>query len=225
MVKTIKYGQFCPIAKATELLGDRWSLLIIRELLMGANRFSQIKNGLSSISPTLLTTRLKAFEENGLLYKRMVSGRRGYEYLPTEPMKDLLPVILSLGDWGMKWAKDNLTDEDYDVEFLMTCLQRSIIKEKLPGDHTIIQFKFLDIIDHPNWWLIVSPEDVDICVKDPGHDVDVFFTSSVKTLTDVWIGHDTYRRVINAQDLVVVGPKALTRNINSWLSSSPFARE
>ena len=219
----MKYGQFCPIAKATELLGEKWTLLIIRELLMGSSRFNELQRGLSMISPALLSRRLVSLEETGLLYKRKISGQRGYEYFPSEPTEELLPILLSLGDWGMRWAKNNLTDEDYDVDFLMLYLRRSIVPEKLPGRQAVIKFKFLDIDDNPNWWLLVSGADIDICVKDPGKDVDVYFTSTVETLSQVWLGHKTYKETIAREEMLVVGPKVLTRNITPWLTCSPFA--
>ncbi|MBT5187561.1 MAG: helix-turn-helix transcriptional regulator [Kordiimonadaceae bacterium] len=221
----MKYGQFCPIAKATELLGEKWTLLIIRELLMGSSRFNELQRGLSMISPALLTKRLQSLEQTGLLIKKKISGQRGYEYFASEPTEQLLPILLDLGDWGMRWAKDNLTDEDYDVDFLMIYLRRSIVPDKLPGNETIIKFKFLDIDDNPNWWLIVKGEDIDICVKDPGKDVDVYFTSTVEILSKVWLGHLNYKDVIKSEELLVVGPRGLTRNISSWLKNSPFKKE
>ena len=219
----MKYGQFCPIAKATEILGEKWTLLIIRELLMGSTRFSELQRGLSSISPALLTRRLVFLEQNNLIFKKKISGGRGYQYFATKPTEELLPILLSLGDWGMRWAKDYLTDEDYDVYFLMLYLNRSIIPENIPGKEAVIKFKFLDIEDNPNWWLLVKDKDIDICIKDPGKDVDVYFTSTVKTLSDVWLGLTTYKEIIKTEDLLVVGHKALTRNITSWLSCSPFS--
>lgn len=220
----MKYGQFCPIAKATELLGEKWTLLIIRELLMGSTRFNEFQRGLSMISPAILSKRLVSLEETGLLYRRKIPGQRGYEYFATEPAKQLLPILLQLGDWGMKWAKNYLTDEDYDVDFLMIYMRRSIIIDKLPSSETIIKFKFLDITDNPNWWLIVKDDNIDICIKDPGKDVDVYFTSTVEILSNVWLGHIKYGDVIKTKELLVVGPPALTRNISSWLTSSPFTK-
>lgn len=220
----MKYGQFCPIAKATELLGEKWTLLIIREMLMGSSRFNELQRGLRMISPALLSRRLQSLEQNGLLFKKKISGQRGYEYFATEPTKELLPILLNLGDWGMKWAKDNLTDEDYDVDFLMIYLRRSIVPEKLPDGETIIKFKFLDITDNPDWWLIISDGEIDICVNDPGKDVDVYFTSTVEILSKVWLGLIKYKEVIKSEKLLVVGPSALTRNISSWFTSSPFTK-
>ena len=105
----MEYGQFCPIAKATEIIGEKWTILIIRELLMGGSRFNELQRGLSLISPTILSKRLESLSQHGLIVKKEISGQKGYEYFPTESCKELLPVIRSLGDWGMRWARANLT--------------------------------------------------------------------------------------------------------------------
>ena len=219
----MEYGQFCPIAKASEIIGEKWTLLIIRELLMGARRFNEMQRGLSLISPTILTKRLNSLVDHGLVLKKKIPGQQGYEYFPTESCRELLPIIKSLGDWGMRWARDNLTESDYDVELLMLYLQRSIRSDKLVGDETVIRFKFTDIKDLSNWWLIARDKDVDVCVKDPGKDVDVYFTCPVKTMIDVWMGDLSYRKAVNSNKLTVVGPSALTRNIFTWMDVSIFA--
>jgi len=219
----MEYGQFCPIAKASEIIGEKWTLLIIRELLMGARRFNEMQRGLSLISPTILTKRLNSLVDHGLVLKKKIPGQQGYEYFPTESCRELLPIIKSLGDWGMRWARDNLTESDYDVELLMLYLQRSIRSDKLVGDETVIRFKFTDIKDLSNWWLIARDKDVDVCVKDPGKDVDVYFTCPVKTMIDVWMGDLSYRKAVNSNKLKVVGPSALTRNIFTWMDVSIFS--
>jgi DNA-binding HxlR family transcriptional regulator len=219
----MEYGQFCPIAKASEIIGEKWTLLIIRELLMGAHRFNEMQRGLSLISPTVLTKRLNSLVAHGLVLKKKISGQQGYEYFPTESCQQLLPIIKSLGDWGMHWARDNMTESDYDVELLMLYLQRSIRPDKLIGNETVIRFKFTDIKDLSNWWLIAKDKDVDVCVKDPGKDVDVYFTCPVKTMIDVWMGDLSYRKAISSDKLKVVGPAPLTRNIFTWMDASIFA--
>ncbi len=216
------YGQFCPIAKAIEIIGERWTILILRELLMGARRFNKLQRGLGTISPALLTKRLGSLEEYGLIVKRKIQGRRGFEYFPTHSAEELLPVLLSIGDWGMKWAKENLVDDDYDVDLLMLYLERSVVTEKLPGRETIIQFVFTDLKQQRNWWLVINGNTVDVCVRDPGKDVDVYFTTTVRTMTDVWLGHDTYRRAMRNGELKIVGPTSLTRNLSVWLRMSDF---
>ena len=219
----MEYGQFCPIAKATEILGEKWTLLIIREILMGGSRFNELQRGLSLISPTMLSKRLDSLEEHGLVLKKKIPGQKGYEYFPTKSCSELLPIIKSLGEWGMRWARSNLTEKDYDVELLMIYLKRSIQPENLVGSETVIRFRFTDIEDFPNWWIMVKGNDVDICVNDPGRDVDVYFTSTVKTMADIWMGDTTYKKELANDNIKIVGHKALTRNISCWIPVSVFA--
>jgi len=218
----MEYGQFCPVAKATEIIGEKWTILIIRELLMGGTRFNELHRGLSLISPTLLSKRLDSLEQHGLVLKKKIPGQKGYEYFATESCQELLPIIRSIGDWGMRWARSNLTEKDYDVELLMLYLKRSIVKEKMIGDETVIRFKFTDIKEYPDWWLVVRGDDLDICVKDPGKEVDVYFTSSVKTMADIWMGENSYKNAQKDGSMKIVGDKALTRNITSWMANSIF---
>jgi len=217
------YGQFCPIAKANEILGEKWTILIIRELLMGGTRFSELQRGLPQISPTLLTKRLETLEEYRLLVRRKIPNQKGYEYFPTTSCKELLPVITALGEWGMRWARSNLTEKDFDVELLMLYLKRSILPENLAGNETVVRFKFTDIKDYPDWWMVVKGEDVDLCVTDPGRDVDVWFTTTVRTMAEVWMGDCTYRRAISDNRMTLVGEPALTRDVSHWMQNSMFA--
>ena len=219
----MEYGQFCPIAKATEIIGEKWTILIIREMLMGGTRFNEFQRGLSLISPTILTKRLNSLVEYGLAHKKKIPGQQGYEYFPTESCKELLPVVKSLGDWGMRWARGHLVDTDYDVELLMLYLQRSILTDKLVGNETVIRFKFTDIKKPADWWLVATGREVDVCNKDPGKEVDVYFTSTVRTMVDIWMGDLSYKKAVKEGLLKVVGPSVLTRNIFSWMNSSVFA--
>ena len=218
----MEYGQFCPVAKATEILGEKWTLLIIRELLMGGTRFNVLQRGLSQISPTILTKRLSSLESQGLIMRKKIQGQRGYEYFPTGSCQELLPIIRQVGDWGMRWARNNLTESDYDVELLMLYLQRSIVPEKLIGAETVLRFKFTDIDDLSDWWLLIKGQDVDICVTDPGKDVDVYFTTSVRVMAGIWMGDTTYKKSLAEGSLKVVGPKSLTREITAWMGNSIF---
>jgi DNA-binding HxlR family transcriptional regulator len=218
----MEYGQFCPIAKASEIIGEKWTILIIREVLMGGRRFSDLQRGLGTISPTLLSRRLTDLELRGMLFKKKVQGQKGHEYFPTQSCQELLPILLSLGDWGMRWARSNLSAKDYDVALLMLYLQRSIVPEKLPDTQFIVQFTFTDLPEKRNWWLVINNGEVDTCDNDPGKDVDIYFTTSVKTMIEIWTGTSTYRKALSQEQFSAIGPGALTDNISTWMNNSIF---
>lgn len=219
----MKYGQFCPVAKALELLGEKWSLLIIRELHMGATRFNELQRGLTLISPTVLTKRLKELSDAELVLRKKIPDQRGYEYFLTQAGTETLPILTTIGEWGMRWARGDLRDTDLDVELLMLYLQRSIKTDCLPGENAVIQFKFTDLEKLNYWWLLVKGCNVDICLENPGKEVDVYFTTDLRTMINCWMGDETYKAAIAAKRLSLVGPSALTRNIQHWISDSIFA--
>jgi DNA-binding HxlR family transcriptional regulator len=217
------YAQFCPVAKAAEILGEKWTLLIVRELLMGGTRFNELQRGLGLISPTILTKRLNDLGEAGVLIKKKIPGQRGHEYLLTAMGRELLPVVSQLGEWGMRWARGALAEKDLDVELLMLYLQRSIKPDALPGNETVIRFKFSDLKLLSDWWLLVNGSSVDVCVQDPGRDVDIYFGTDLRTMIQVWMGDLSYRAAISGGRMKIVGPSALTRDIKSWLAPHVLA--
>ena len=188
---------------------------------MGGHRYNQIQRGLGGISTALLSKRLKGLCECGLLTKRAQPGV-GARYLPTQSALDLQPVLMSLGNWGMKWTKNNLTSDDYDVELLMLYLERSIVFENLPLPRVVIRFDFSDLTEQSAWWLIATTGAVEICTIDPEFEVDVYLRSPLSLLTNIWLGHDSYGRAVSSGQLTVHGEIALTRNITSWLRCSEF---
>lgn len=219
----MEYGQFCPVAKAMELLGEKWTLLILRELHMGATRFNELQRGLSLISPTVLTKRLNDLANAELILRKKIPGQRGNEYFLTQAGEETLPLLKGIGDWGMRWARGDIRDSDLDVELLMVYLQRSINTDRLPGDQSVIRFKFTDLKKLGDWWLLVKGCNVDICLEDPGKEVDVYLTTDLRTMVNCWMGDETYKAAIADKRLKLVGPSALTRNIQHWISDSIFA--
>lgn len=217
------YYQFCPIAKAMEVLGERWTLLLVRELLMGSTRFSEFQRGLSQMSPSLLTKRLVNLEEMGLIVRKRIPGQRGFEYFPTLACKELMPVVEQVGHWGMRWAREQLTEEDYDLELLMLYLERSIEPGNLIGNETVIRFNFNDVKEYPNWWIVVKGDEVDVCVHDPGKEVDVYFNVCLKVMCQLWMGDISYRKAVADGKLQLVGLSELTKNVERWLKPSIFA--
>lgn len=219
----MNYNQFCPIAKAAEILGERWNILILREVLMGGRRFNTLQRGLGDISPALLTKRLKQLEEQNMIIRRRIPGQKGFEYFPSEACEALMPVLFALGEWGIIWAKNTILDQDFDAELLMLYLERSIDREKIKGQETVIKFRFTDLSEQRDWWLVVKPEISEVCLKDPGRDVDVYFNCTVPTLSDIWMGDRSYRDALREGDLMMDGDPVLIRTVSTWLRSGIFA--
>ncbi|MFW2404269.1 MAG: winged helix-turn-helix transcriptional regulator [Gammaproteobacteria bacterium] len=211
------YGQFCPVAKATEIVGERWTLLILRELLLGTRRFNDFQRALSRISPTLLNNRLKSLEEYGIVVRKKISGQKGYEYRLTASGKEMAPLIETLAVWGMRWARGQMTDEELDVEFLMWELQRRLQTPHLPAGETVICFSFSDLDRFSDWWLVVHDDNVDLCTRDPGKDVDIYISSTVRSLAEVWRGDVGLRRALADGRIQTHGLRSLERTISDWL--------
>jgi DNA-binding HxlR family transcriptional regulator len=219
----MKYGQYCPISSAAEILGEKWTILIIRELLMGGRRFNALQRGLGDISPALLTARLKSLEAQGMLVKRKIPGQKGFEYHPTAACQSLLPVLIAIGEWGIIWTRETMLDADFDVELLMLYMERSIDPSKLIGDESVIRFRFSDLEAQKDFWLLVKDDQVDLCVTPPGRDVDVYFNCTVRTMYEVWMGDKTFKDVLRTGEMNVQGDPALLRNITAWLRPGAFA--
>ncbi len=220
----MNYCQFCPVAKASEILGDKWTFLILRELLMGGRRFKDFQRGLSRISPTLLSTRLRQLQKQGIVVRKKISGQRGCEYNLTKAGEEVMPIIQALGSWGMKWARGQIEKEDLDVELLMLYLERSIRPDKLTGSETVIHFKFMDLDKFQDWWILIQNEDVDVCTIDPGKEINVWFITDLSTMVKVWMGDKTYDSAMKENKLKIVGPSRLIKNVSSWMVNSSFAK-
>jgi DNA-binding HxlR family transcriptional regulator len=210
------YGQFCPVAKATEVIGEKWTLLVLRELLLGTTRFNDFQRAMSRMSPTLLVKRLRQLEECGIVIRKKLSGQKGYEYRLTAAGKELSPLIEVLAVWGMRWARDQLTDDELDVEFLMRELQRRLNTEHLPDGETVICLIFDELTKHKTWWLLVDNDVVDLCTENPGKDVDLYINSSVRTIVEVWEGDLDMRKALRNGSIKAHGSRHLIRTMPDW---------
>ncbi len=217
------YGQFCPVAKATELLGERWMLLILRELFLGSHRYSELQRGLSRISPSLLARRLKQLEQAGIIVRKQQAGRKGHDYFLTPAGKELGPLIEQLAVWGMRWARGQLADEELDVEFLMWDIQRRLQLDRLADGDTIICFIFDDLERYKSWWLVVRDGKVDLCTENPGLDVDLYISSSLRVLVEVWEGDVPIKTAIRDKLLRLQGNQKLARSMPQWLGINLYA--
>ena len=216
------YGQFCPIAKASEVLSERWTLLIIRELGAGSEAFNDLRKGLPQISPSLLSSRLKSLEAAGVV-ARTESGR-GIRYTLTEAGLELKPVILQIGIWGHRWARSKLTRDDLDPSLLMWDIHRTMNADYFGDQRTVLYFEFGDYAaKFRRWWLIVHDSEVDVCMKDPGHDIDLELLTDVRTLTGVWMGDIGLGQALRDRRIRLTGPARLKRDISTWFKRNYFA--
>ena len=212
----IEYSQFCPVSKTAEVLGEKWTLLIVRELVLGATRFSQIQRAIPRISPTVLNTRLAELRTHGVIVRKRIPEQKGFEYQLTESGRELYPLILQMAQWGMCWARRTMSDDELDVELLMADIQRRIDPSKLPGGRTVLKFNYTDLDNFAEWWVKISGRNVEVCLDDPGDEVDVYFTTNLRTMTEVWMGDLSLRKAQVDGRLKIVGASTLLRNISSW---------
>ncbi len=217
------YGQFCPVSKATEIIGEKWTLLILRELLMGTSRFNDFQRAMSRISPTVLNKRLKQLEEKGIVVKKRLSGQKGFEYRLTAMGKELEPIIEQVAIWGQRWARGQMSDDELDVELLMWDIHRRIQTDSLPDGETVLSFNFSDLDNYRKWWLVVSRDDVDLCTEDTGKDVDLYISSDLRTMVEVWQGDRDLKAMLRDERIHAVGSKVLIRSMEDWFGLCAFA--
>lgn len=217
------YGQFCPVAKATELVGEKWMLLILRELLLGTHRYSDFQRALSRISPSLLTKRLKQLEGAGIIVRKAQQGRKGHDYFLTPAGKELAPIVEHLATWGMRWARGQLSDDELDVEFLMWDIQRRLQTDMLPDGETIFCFIFDDLTKFKSWWLVVRDGEVDLCTENPGLDVDLYISTTLRNLVEIWEGDIEIKAAQRKQLIKTQGNKQLAKTMSDWLGISLYA--
>lgn len=215
------YGQYCPLAKAIDIIGERWTPLVLRELLMGGRRFNEIRRGVPLMSPALLTKRLKDLERGGVIDRVLIKRSRVHEYRLTTAGEELRPIIVALAVWGLKWVEDRLGNEDLDASVLMWDIRGRIDTATLPGGRTVIQFEFSDA---PNtmrlWWLVIEDGETDLCQSDPGHEVDLYLSTDLRSIIEVWLGRVPLKRALRDGTIELIGNRALERSIDTWFPLS-----
>ena len=216
------YGQFCPIAKASEILSERWTILILRELGAGGESFNDLRRGMPLISPSLLSSRLKSLEHARVISR--TETEKGIRYALTEAGRELKPIILQMGVWGHRWARSKLTPDDLDPSMLMWDIHRTMNAEYFGADRTVLHFEFIDFdAKFRRWWLVIQNDDVDVCMKDPGHDVALKVTTDIRTMTGVWMGDISLGQALRDRRIRLNGDARLKRDISTWLGSNYFA--
>jgi DNA-binding HxlR family transcriptional regulator len=223
VVPVKRYGQYCPVARAAEVLDQRWTLLVIRELLWGNDRFNAIARGVPRMAPALLSTRLRELQHAGLLERRVLDGEPRYRLTPAG--LELRPIVEQLGAWGQRWMQ-HLRADEYDPALLMLDISREAAADpaRLPAKPTTVQLELSAVPErYRNWWLVFSATGIDVCDSDPGRTIQVWLTTDVATLTRIWLGQISWTEAVRTGTLQTHGERAASDAVPHWLGVSRFA--
>lgn len=217
-----EYGEVCPVSKAASVLCERWTLQIIREMLMGASRFSEFQRYLPKLSPALLNTRLRTLEEQGIILRKRISGKTGYEYHLTPAGLGLKPLLKAFGQWGMTWAFDSIDDGELNPAVIVRDFAYAMDTSQLPSGDTTLQFNILEP-EPVRKFVLVRDGMAQQCDESIGYEVDIYLSASLKTLYQIWFGEISVATAREQELLKVIGASHYTNNVSKWLRTSQFA--
>ncbi|ANK82007.1 MAG: hypothetical protein TEF_15325 [Rhizobiales bacterium NRL2] len=221
------YGQYCPIAIAAEVMAGRWTPLVLRGLFCGATRFNDIQASVPRMSPALLSRRLKELEAANIVEKRPVpEGGRSHDYRLTPAGEELFPVLDRMGAWAQKWLRREITQEaNLDPDLLMWELRQSaLIADRDVEPRRVVRFHLEGVpAARRFYWLVFEGPEVDMCVRDPGFEVDLWIHAHIRTLVEIWLGHRTIAAARNTGDLELEGDRAEIAAFGEWYALSHFA--
>lgn len=218
MIDHTGYGQYCPLSMAVDIIGNRWTILILRQLLIGSTGFNQIRRGVPLISRTLLAQRLKALCAAGLVSRSSAGAGRTATYRLTEAGVALGPVVHAIASWGQEWIDVEPSIEDIDSDRLMWDIRRHVRRLPILPARFVVRFNFPDAIAGKRLhWLVFTRDEVDLCYVDPGFDVDVHIETQLKTMTRIWVGAESLPSALACGKVYIDGPASLTSKAADWL--------
>lgn len=218
------YGQFCPIALAAEVLTERWTPLVVRELLCGSVRFNDLQRGVPRMSSSLLARRLKELQYAGIIERKR--GASGWEYHLTEAGRELFPVVEKMGLWAQRWLRHNIAESaNLDPDLLMWDIRRNVAAQAQPKHRRYVaEFQLSGVpTNRRRYWLVFEAGQIDLCYRDPGFDVDLFVQSSLRVLTQVWLGHISIDAAVREDRLRLDGSRRDVSAFRSWFALNMFA--
>lgn len=209
------YGQYCPIARATEIFADRWTPLIIREMLEGSHHFNDLERGLPGISRSLLAERLRRLERAGVIERSVAPTGRATEYHLTPAGQELKGVLDALGQWGGRWTFGDPEPEELDPVLLMWWMRRRVQRDRLPARRVVAQFDFRG--QHTgSYWLVMEPTEVSVCLHHPGFAIDLLVTADIAAFYRVLFSRLTFAAALRSGLIELDGPRPLVRSFPSW---------
>lgn len=216
-----RYGQFCPVAKAAEIFCRRWNALILRNILWGAHRFSDIQRGVPMMSPSLLSQRLRELEREGIVAHDPDGTGSGYRL--TEAGRDFGPIIEAMGVWGQHWARRALEEGEVDMDLLLWGLEHGVDAAAF-GPRGVVRIEFTDAPAHKRyWWYLCENGRTQLCVDDPGGDTDLYLAATVADFIRVYRGDLALGSAMAEDRLEVIGGTGARRALAAWLNLSPLA--
>jgi DNA-binding HxlR family transcriptional regulator len=209
-------GQYCPVSRTLDVVGERWTLLIVRDLLVGTTRFNDLARGLPGLSRSLLTKRLRHLERAGVV------TRTGQHYLLTPSGRALESIVFGMAEWGARFTFGDPEPEELDAQLLVWWMHTRVDTSSLEGQRHVLHVRFAD--DARRFWILVEHGVPSVCMADPGYPVDVTISSDVASLYAVWLGHMPLPVALRAGRVTVQGPTTVTRRLDEVLQLSPVAR-
>lgn len=224
MEKTAKNasGSLCPAMASAELLGDKWTLLLLREMFLGTTRFNGFQKAIPRMSPSILSKRLKTLEAAEIIIRKAPLSGQATEYKLTRSGRELGPIVENMAVWGMRWRKRSIAAQDCDIGGFMWDFHRTLNTDGLPDGATVILVQIADRSDLNHWWVIANGQTVDLCTKDPGHDVDIYLTATQANLVAIWLGDISVSEAIETQAAFLDGPRHLVHSAQDWMALSPM---
>jgi DNA-binding HxlR family transcriptional regulator len=211
------YGQYCPLSLASELLCKRWTVLVLSRVMEGCTRFNAIQRGVPRMSPSLLSRRLNELERAGVLHAHRGASAPWREFHLTPAGEELRPLIYGMAVWGQRWARE-MRVEDLDPAFLVWSMHTRVDESVMPAGRTVVQFRFSGApIDARRFWLVSEDGATEMCLKDPGFDVDVLVTANLRVFVETWRGFRDFQTELRAGRIRLSGPRTLCERIPRWL--------
>jgi DNA-binding HxlR family transcriptional regulator len=217
----VRYQQICPVSLASEVIAERWTPLILREIvLFDRHHFNEIQHGVGRISQSLLVARLRALEAAGVVERRPNRHGRGWEYHPTRAGRELETVLNELGIWAQHWIE--LRQEDCDPAYLMQTVHSLLRLDRLPRSSTTVRFEFT--VEPKIYWLVLDGDQPELCFNDPGREVELVVTVDEQVFGGVLLGRADFAEAVAHGDIRLDGPPDLVRAFPTWLGVSRFAK-
>jgi DNA-binding HxlR family transcriptional regulator len=216
------YVQYCPVALASSVFAERWTPLIIRELVLGGRRFNEIDRGLPGISRSLLKQRLDHLERKGVVERVELSRGGGHEYQLTPAGRDLEGVIMAVGEWAVRWMFSEPEPREVEPVTLTWWMSRRLVTEALPDQRTVVEFDYIGD-DPTRIWLVIERREASVCTDPPGYESDIVVSTEPVDLMRVFSGITTYSQAVASGKIALTGPTRVARALPHWFAWSPFA--